>query len=239
MASFATNAVDFHKNLRLPVGLPKGIKVLNPFRERKEILAIAHRFYHKFYDDNNERKLILGINPGRLGAGATGIPFTDTKRLSEICGIEIESIKTHEPSSVFIYDLIEKLGGPEKFYSRYYINSVCPLGFIERNGKGNWVNCNYYDYEELFLSLRDFIVSTLKKQIGFGIDTGTCYVLGKKNAKFLSLINREMKFFDTIVALDHPRYIVQYKSTHKQTYIKEYIKALTSNHIKRENLGKG
>ncbi len=227
MPSFGVQVVDFHKGLRLSKRLPKGIKVLNPYEENEEVLTTLHTFYGKFYNDTKERKIIVGINPGRLGAGVTGIPFTDTKRLSKICGIEIESIKTHEPSSVFIYDLIEKFGGPEKFYGKYYINSVCPLGFIEQNKKGNWVNCNYYDYKELFSALKDFIISSLRKQIGFGIDTTTCYVLGKKNAKFLSLINKEMKFFDTIVALDHPRYIVQYKSKLKEDYLEEYLKCLT------------
>lgn len=226
MMSFATKVVDFHKELRLQANLPKGIKVLNPIIENGEVLITLNSFYRKFYDDSNERKIILGINPGRLGAGVTGIPFTDTKRLSEICGIEIGPVKTHEPSSVFIYDLIDKFGGPEKFYGKYYINSVCPLGLIEQNKKGNWINCNYYDYKELFLALRDFIISSLQSQIGFGIDTTICYVLGKKNAQFLSIINNEMKFFDSIVAFDHPRYIVQYKSKLKADYIDAYLEYL-------------
>ena len=226
MTSFATKVVDFHKGLRLPASLPKGIKALNPIEKNGEVLVTLNTFYKRFYNDCNERKVIVGINPGRLGAGVTGIPFTDTKRLAEICGIEIDSIKTHEPSSVFIYDLIAKFGGPEKFYGKYYINSVCPLGFIEQNRKGNWVNCNYYDYKELFSALKGFIISSLKSQFAFGIETTVCYVLGKKNAKFLSLINDEMKFFDSIIALDHPRYIVQYKSKFKSDYIDEYVKYL-------------
>jgi len=226
MTSFATKAVDFYKGLQLSANLPKGIKVLNPFKQNEEVIATLNTFYKKFYDDNNQRKIILGINPGRLGAGVTGIPFTDTKRLSEICGIEFGSIKTHEPSSVFIYDLIEKFGGTEKFFATYYINSVCPLGFIEQNKNGNWVNCNYYDHKELFLALKGFIISSLKKQIAFGVDTTICYVLGKKNAEFLSLINNEMKFFDSVIALDHPRYIVQYKSKSKADYINKYLKYL-------------
>jgi hypothetical protein len=200
---------------------------MNPFEENEEIPAIARIFYNRFYDDTNQRKLILGINPGRLGAGATGIPFSDTKRLADICGIEVSSVTTHEPSSVFIYDLIEKFGGVETFYSRFYINSVCPLGFIEQNGRGNWVNCNYYDYPELFSAVREFIIASLKRQIDFGIDCSTCYVLGKKNARYLELLNREHQFFDSIVAFDHPRYIVQYKSKYMQTYLADYLMKLT------------
>jgi len=105
--------------------------------------------------------------------------------LSEVCGIEIKSATTHEPSSVFIYELIEKYGGPEKFYGNFYINSVCPLGFIARNSKGNWVNCNYYDLD-------------------FGIDTDICFVLGKKNARFLKTINDKVNLFKAIIPFDHP-----------------------------------
>jgi Uracil DNA glycosylase superfamily len=227
MTSFAQKVNAFNKSLEFAGKLPKSIKVLNPFKENNEILPIANRFYNTYYNDNSIRKLILGINPGRLGAGATGIPFTDSKRLSKICQIEISSFSTHEPSSVFIYEMIDKFGGPQKFYKCFYIHSVCPLGFIEKNNKGNWINCNYYDHEELFNAVQNFIITSLKKQIRFGIDTKTCFVLGKKNAKFFKRINDKEKWFDSIVVLDHPRYIVQYKSKQKDKYISEYLNKLT------------
>ncbi|MCK4920422.1 MAG: DUF4918 family protein [Bacteroidales bacterium] len=226
MTSFANKVIKFNKELDYPGTLPNDIRVLNPFKENKEITSISKAFYSKFYNDNNKRKLIIGINPGRLGAGATGIPFTDTKRLTEICNINVESIKTHEPSSVFVYEMIAKYGGAEKFYNDYYITSISPLGFIEQNKKRNWVNCNYYDYEELFSALHSFILSSLKKQISFGIDTKTCYLLGKKNAKYFKLINDKEKLFDSIVVFDHPRYIEQYKSKLKDKYISEYLNKL-------------
>src|SRR5690606_15536481 len=184
METFADKVIKFNRELDFSDILYNGIQVMNPFKQNKEILSIIDVFYNKFYGDTQKRKLILGINPGRLGAGVTGIPFTDTKRLSNICNIKIDSVISHEPSSVFIYEVIEKYGGVEKFYQDYYINSLSPLGFVEKNAKGNWVNCNYYDYEELFGQTRAFIVSSLKKQIGFGVDTEDCIVLGKKNAKY-------------------------------------------------------
>ena len=228
MTTFADKVIQFNKQLSFTDKLPNGIRVMNPFKDNKEIISITEVFYNKFYNDDRKRKLILGINPGRLGAGATGIPFTDTKRLSEICNIKIESITTHEPSSVFIYELIEKYGGTKKFYNDFYINSICPLGFIEQNKKENWINCNYYDYDELFSAMQNFITTSLKRQIGFGIDTNICFVLGKKNAKFLKLINDKEKLFHSIVAFDHPRYIEQYKSKQKDKYITEYLNQLTA-----------
>src|SRR6056297_952643 len=147
MSTFAQKVIRFNKSLHFKGKLPGQIRIMNPFRENEGILPVMEEFYNKFYNDQHHRKFILGINPGRFGAGATGIPFTDTKRLSEVCGIHIESVRTHETSSVFIYEMIEKYGGANRFYSDYYINSICPLGFLRMNAKRNWVNCNYYDYE--------------------------------------------------------------------------------------------
>lgn len=226
MSTFADRVIKFNRELTFTGSLPKGIHIMNPFQDNVEVLSISESFYHKFYNDNKKRKLILGINPGRLGAGATGIPFTDTKRLSDICGIRVESITTHEPSSVFIYTLIEKYGGAKKFYSDYYINSICPLGFVEINSKGNAVNCNYYDYEELFSSALPFIIPSIKTQISFGIDADTVFILGKKNARYLALINEKEKLFKSIVALDHPRYIEQYKANSREKYLSEYLQKL-------------
>lgn len=223
MTTFAEKVIQFNSTLKFSGELPNSIRVMNPFKDNNKILSISKLFYEKFYNDHNNRKLILGINPGRFGAGVTGIPFTDTKRLSEICHINIKSITTHEPSSVFIYELIEKYGGPEKFYRDYYINSVCPLGFVKKNQKGNWINCNYYDYDELFNTMQPFMVESLKKQIDFGVDTKTCFVLGRKNTRYLKHINDKEKLFGSLITFDHPRYIVQYKLKKKEQYINDYL----------------
>lgn len=226
MASFADKVIHFNRNIEFHGTLPKNIKMMNPFQGSKKALEISRKFYKKFYDDNNIRRFIIGINPGRLGAGVTGIPFTDTKRLEEVCKIPVEGFSTHEPSSVFVYDMIKKYGGPKKFYGDFYIHSICPLGFVEKNKKGNWVNCNYYDHEELYLSLKGFIIENMKKQISFGIDCNRVYVMGKKNAKYVKKINEEENFFDKIIELNHPRYIVQYKSKQMNEYIDDYLKSL-------------
>ena len=51
-------------------------------------MQIVETFFYKFYNDTNPRHLIFGINPGRFGAGTTGINFTAPKQLKEICGID-------------------------------------------------------------------------------------------------------------------------------------------------------
>jgi len=224
--TFAEKIIQFNKNLDLSVTLPENIRVMNPFKENKEALEISSTFYTKYYNDHEQRRLILGINPGRFGAGVTGIPFTDTKRLEEKCGIKFNGITTHETSSVFVYDVIEQFGGVEQFYSRFYINSVSPLGFVKTNAKGKEVNFNYYDSKALQELITPFIIESLKTQINFGVDRSIVYSFGAgKNLKFLQLINREYQFFDQIVPLEHPRYIMQYKLNNKQFYIDKFLRA--------------
>jgi len=227
MSTIAQKIIQFNRTLSFHGQLPEGIRIMNPFLDNPEIQSISEKFYNKFYKDKHKRRMILGINPGRLGAGATGIPFTDTKRLNEKCNIQINSFTTHEPSSVFMYEMIERYGGVNQFYSDYYINSTCPLGFLRLNDKNNWVNCNYYDYKELFKSMESFIITNLKKQIDFGFETDVCFSLGKKNAKYLEFINNKEHLFGKIIPLDHPRYIVQYKSRQQEDYISDYLKKLT------------
>lgn len=231
MTTFAERVIRFNQNLHYNSRLPGNISVMNPFRENNEILSVSSLFYRKFYSDNNKRILILGINPGRLGAGATGIPFTDTKRLKGICDIQIESITTHEPSSVFIYEMIEAFGDVKKFYSAFYINSVCPLGFVKINSKGKAVNCNYYDDSKLQEAVTPFIKWNLREQVKIGCSTRTCYCLGSgKNFKFLKQLNDAEKYFEEIIPLEHPRFIIQYKLAQKRQYIDDYLKKLSLAH---------
>jgi hypothetical protein len=167
MRTFADNVIEFNQVLDFQGKLPEGIRIMNPFKEDDNITPIFTSFYKKYYNDCNTRHLILGINPGRFGAGVTGVPFTDTKRLTDQCGIKYSGMETHEPSSVFVYDVIEAYGGINKFYNDFYINSVCPLGFTISDGKGKEKNYNYYDSKELTNAVSAFIVDNIKNQIKF------------------------------------------------------------------------
>ena len=227
MKTFADKIISFNKKIVFEGSLPKNISIMNPFKENKEAMLISTKFYKKFYNDTNKRHLILGINPGRFGAGVTGVPFTDTKRLLEECGLKFDGKPTHEPSATFIYEMINAYGGVEKFYSKFYIHSICPLGFTIINDKGKEINYNYYDSKELTEMVYDFIIGNIKKQISFGIGTDVCFCFGTgKNVTFLKKINEEFRFFQKIVPLEHPRFIMQYKSKSKQFYLDKYLEEL-------------
>lgn len=228
MKTVAEEINKFNESLHFKDKLPEDIFIMNPFKESKETLLLSKKFYSKYYSDNNPRKMILGINPGRNGAGVTGVPFSDTKRLKEYCGIEFE-IESHEPSSVFIYKMILAYGGVKKFYSKFYINSLSPLGFLAKSKKGNLVNYNYYDSKELIEATTGFIVESVKAQIKICKITDVCFCLGEgKNFKFFSELNNKHKFFKKIIPLSHPRFIVQYKTKLMDKYIEDYLKKLRS-----------
>jgi hypothetical protein len=223
--TFAEKVVSFYSLLEFNGRLPEGIAIMNPFKDNSRIIPVITQFYSKFYCDGNHRNLILGINPGRFGAGVTGIPFTDSKRLNENCGLSIPGLHTYETSSVFVYEMIEAYGGVEKFYSDFYISSVVPLGFTSENSMGGVVNYNYYDSRKLTEAVYDFIVESLHKQLEFGIKRDICFCLGTgKNYKFITELNGNLNLFEKIVPLEHPRYIMQYKAKQKHKYIEKYTR---------------
>lgn len=48
-----------------------------------------------------------------------------------------------------------------------------------------------------------------------------------KNYEFLKEINEKYCFFDKIIPLEHPRFIMQYHSKEKEYYLDKYVNALT------------
>jgi len=223
----ADHIIAFNRSLRFPYPLPDGIRIMNPF-QGAAAWAASSAFYKKYYDDHRPRRLILGINPGRFGAGLTGVPFTDPKRLRDVCGIAYNGQQAHEPSSVFIYEMIERYGGPESFYQTFYFNSICPLGFTAiKNGRE--VNRNYYDSVDLSRTVRPFALTSIRKQLAFTRLADICFCLGSgKNADYLHRLNDEHELFGRIVPLEHPRFIMQYRAKARSDFIGRYLQAFTS-----------
>jgi hypothetical protein len=214
---------NFYFNLRIEDPLPAGTEIMNPY-ENTEVRKICSAFFARYYSGNQPRKLILGINPGRFGAGITGITFTDPVRLEEKCGIQNAFQKKPELSSVFIYEMIEAFGGVQAFYSDYYLSAVSPLGF-KRNGK----NLNYYDEKTLQEMLTPFILENLNRHISMGFSGDVVICLGEgKNNKFLVELNRQHGLFNEIIPLPHPRWIMQYRYHSRNEYIGRYLKVLKS-----------
>ncbi len=217
--TFGERAKSFFSDLQVPNNLPASISPIFPIRSGAHVYFDA--FADAYLNDENERVFVLGINPGRFGSGVTGIPFTDPVQLELSLGIRNELKKRQELSSSFIYLLIKRAGGPKKFYERFYLGAVCPVGFL-RNGK----NLNYYDDAELLKRISPYIRDSLRAQKKLGAKR-TLVILGKgKHAKIFSQLNKEFEFFDKIVFLEHPRYVMQYKRKKLEEYIEKYLRTL-------------
>lgn len=230
--TFSDNVLEFNEWLaNIPLELFDNYTISNPFsgQNKEQIKEITNTFYKKYYNDHHKRYLILGSSPARKGTATTGIPFEDASHLYKETGIMIDNFYINKSSSNFLYDVIEQYGGCEKFYNDFFMSFVCPLGIVNVNSKGNEINANYYENKKLENMLCNFIVTSLKKQIDFGIETSICYCIGSGgNFKFLTKINEQYKLFDKIIALEHPRFIMQYNSKDRNKYLDKYINALNN-----------
>jgi len=218
MKTWAEHLLSLYSHLKPPKHLPNDIGWLYPQKDAA-VMKIFETFLYKYFNDNEPRRMLLGINPGRFGAGVTGINFTAPRQLKEFCGIDHEFKKQSELSAEFIYEMITAYGGTENFYSKFFIGSVCPLGFI-KNGK----NINYYDDRELLKIVEPFVIKSLQQLLDFNVDRKNCLVIGgEKNYKYLTSLNDRFGWFDEITPLAHPRFIMQYRRKQKLQFIQQYL----------------
>ncbi len=218
---FCDAALSYYAQLDFKSRLPTDMAVMNPYHHA-ETFALCTQFFRKFYTDSDQRRVLLGINPGRFGSGTTGISFTDPIRLAKDCGIDNPLPKKPELSSDFIYQMIELCGGPKTFYQRYFITAVSPLGFL-KDGK----NINYYDDPGLAKAALPFIVESMEGLMKLPVSRSLCFCIGEgKNFDFLQKLNAQHHWFEEIKALPHPRFIMQYKRKQLQRYLHDYKTAL-------------
>jgi hypothetical protein len=220
--SFESRAIKYFTDINPQKFKFKGVELINPYAS-EDVKNVVNRYFNKFYNDNNKRIFIFGINPGRFGGGLTGISFTDPVALREHCGIENNLGDRKELSSKFIYNVVERFGGAQKLFSKIFLTALYPFAII-KDGK----NYNYYDEKSLAEKLRPEIVQTIKTQIEFGARRELAILLGKKNAAYFSTINEEHNFFHKIIVLEHPRYIMQYRLKKVDLYINKYLDAINN-----------
>lgn len=225
--------LDFYHALSLDQsGMPDKVRVMNPYRDEEtkdEVGRLLELFHKKYFNDRKPRGIILGINPGRKGAGLTGIPFTDSPALKEVCDIDTE-IETRETSSEFVYKLVQAYGGPQAFYGDWFIGAACPLGFLHLNDRGNWINWNYYDQEELYEAVKPFMMEQLMQQKALCGGPESAIVWGTgKNMKYLQKLNKEYGIFKELIPLEHPRFIMQYRRKRLEEYLEKFTKVLEAH----------
>ena len=169
--TFAQKVIEYNDKIsNISIELPKGFRVVNPFNgeNRTKVKDISKIFYTNYYDDNNNRSLIIGSSPAKRGTGVTGIPFEDSINLQKETGILIDEYYISKSSSEFIYNVIEEYGGRNAFYSDFYMNFVCPIGIVKNSVKGNEINCNYYESKKLKEKLYSLIITNIEEIINLG-----------------------------------------------------------------------
>jgi hypothetical protein len=223
MPDFGERLIAFYDDLTVPSNLPSDIKVMIPYTNAS-VKKVVRQFAELYYRDDTHRVFLFGINPGRHGAGVTGITFTDPVRLETDCGLPNPFTKIAETSSVFIYRVIGSFGGPQRFYRHFFLTALCPLGFT-RDGK----NLNYYDIKGFDKCLGPYIMETLKMQVQLGALKEKAICLGEgRNYEYFCQLNKRINCFRGIIPLPHPRFIMQYKYREIDQYVEKYFSVLKS-----------
>jgi hypothetical protein len=98
------------------------------------------------------------------------------------------------------------------------------LGFVAE-GK----NVNYYDDRKLAEAVEPFAEQCMEQQLQWSIQRDICFCIGEgKNLQYLQRFNDKLQWFERIVPLSHPRFVMQYKRTKIDTYIQQYLDAFKS-----------
>jgi len=213
--TFGSRAMAFYEGLERFRWATPEVALLSPIADDERRSAFR-AFCDKFYSDNENRVFWLGINPSRVRRTSTGVPYTDGFALLEYCGIENEFDKHRELTADFFYRFINAYGGADVFYSRHYAGAAFPLSILRKDKY-----CNYYDRnlpQEVLSSVPDMILR--QSEIGH---KGVLVIIGSgENAKVLRNLNNKFEIFADVLVVEHPRYIMQYKSADLDDYLAKF-----------------
>ena len=217
-SDFGSRAASFLTSLQFDVPLPEGFAVLDPYRD-KAVVDVVQQFCARYYTGNHLRLPIWGINPGRFGAGVTGLSFTDPHALRHDLELDTSIQGRREPSADFIYRVISAYGGATTFYHDVYMSALSPLGFIK-----DGVNINFYDDAVLTRDIVPFVVDCMRRQTSMGLRDDVCIVLGTGKLKtFMERHIRPQMPYTTVHYLEHPRFIMQYRRRFIDDYVRAYV----------------
>ncbi|GAB3222717.1 hypothetical protein GCM10027346_00930 [Hymenobacter seoulensis] len=217
---FSDRLFRFLTEFPLPAALPEGVEAYSPFQDPTP-RGLFQQFAQRYYTGNQPRIALLGINPGRLGNGRTGVAFTDPTALAA-WGIHNELPRRREPSSEFVQAVVLAMGGPEAFYQHFFLGSLYPLVLL-RNG----LNYNFYDSPAVTQALWPAIQTGLQQQVTqVGLARHAAICLGRRNGLYFMKLNQELQLFDQIHILDHPRYLMQYKRRALTENVARYVEML-------------
>jgi Domain of unknown function (DUF4918) len=185
------------------------ITVLDGFIKNIELVR---RYYRTYYSTHKNRIVLCGINPGRNGAGKTGIPFIDYRGASHLLSNVDQDDR--EQSAQFIMSIINEIG-TQTFYENVYMTNISWFGFI-KDGK----NLNYYD---LPLPLPTIFTNSFIAEMEF-VQPKVIVPLSKEVEQTLKKMIKEGRLrYPVAPRLLHPYYcsIGQRAIKYKDVYVKK------------------
>lgn len=113
-----------------------GVEIIRDFLTNWDMM---NEFYGRFYRDGVPKTVLCGLNPGRLGAGKTGVPLLDFRSLALLMPDLAGGRHETERSAQFFFSVIEGIGA-ERFFQSFYVTNISWVGYL-KDGK----NLNFYD----------------------------------------------------------------------------------------------
>jgi uracil-DNA glycosylase len=185
------------------------ICVLSDFVKNREGI---NTFCQKLYGDAIPRVMICGINPGRFGAGMTGIPFLDFISLSQLIP-SIDRVES-EKSASFFFRIVSSFGA-EAFFRTFYVSNFSSVGYL-RNGK----NLNYYDLPPAALAI---VESNFIKEIEIVKPTHVISLSKEVHQSVCRLLSASV---DCSLRLPHPSWVATYRSGEINQWVSRYMEVL-------------
>ena len=195
----------------------RNVKILSDFLDNKGNIIEFHKIY---VEPNSPKVVICGINPGRNGAGLTGIPFIDFASLSKM----LPDIKENdwEPSAKFFFSVIQKFE-IEAFYRNFHVTNISWFGFSRIDKQKN---VNYFEKDistEIAIYLIDKFVEEMEH-----INPDYIIPLSKPVLYELESLKKQNKIRAKIgIRLNHPSWVTTYCSNDLSTWRQKYVDTLT------------
>jgi hypothetical protein len=164
-----------------------GISILDGFLGN---WADMERFHAKYYRGGYPRTVLCGLNPGRNGAGKTGIPFVDFSSLSKLLS-GVKRTDT-ERSARFFFDIVSHFGA-EPFFRSFYVTNVSWVGY-SKHGK----NLNY---DLLPVDAIEFVSQQFIYEMSVVEPTHVISMSKSAHATVSRLLGKDV---DTTLVLPHP-----------------------------------
>jgi len=186
----------------------ENICVLSNFLSHRQVMD---DFWRRFYPEELPRHVICGLNPGRFGAGLTGVPFTDFQTLSRWMP-SVERQDT-EPSAQFFAQVVAAVG-VEAFFRRFYVTNVSAVGYV-KDGR----NLNYHDLPAGALEVveRRFVeeMEIVRPQ--------QIIALGRQVERSIKRLMPNV----VVSYLPHPAWVSTYRKAAQHDWIERYLRVLS------------